>query len=336
MGILNDIGDVLSAPRRALWGMAGLPSSGAELVSNMGIAPKGSMLAGGLGMGAEMLGDPMTYLMGGVGALGGEALAPLLEGAEGGGADIEALLSARRAAQEGLVEQAGHGADTVAQQQARFEGMRGAVDPDSLAEANYKSYKNASPEAQAALEKAGVGTGTGEGGATIYGERKPQGVDVGHVNSGIKGQLKGKGLKLGDEAMPDLSPYERYLLMNEGQAARSGGLDVASIHNPADPLADVAMRRAAEINGARPTPTLAGQMEANFMPRAHIDAINGMGVGGLPIDQSFDQTQALLAHAIADRQAAASRMIGRGGMAAIGGAGGLGVRGGLLANSLSE
>src|ERR1700727_1326123 len=246
MGILGDVGNVLSAPRRALWTGLGLPDHGEDLVDKMGLE-KSSPLSRGRGLGAEIAGDPMTYLLGGLGAMGGEALGGMLEGGEAAGAGMEgidALNSARRAAQEGLVERSGQGADTVAEQQARFEGMRGSVDPDSMANVDYKNYKGSTPEATAALEKSGLGTGDGGAGATIYGGQKPVGLDVKAIGAGGgKGALRGRGLAVGSEAMPELTPYERYLMMNEGQAARSGGLDVASIHNTADPLADVARRR---------------------------------------------------------------------------------------------
>lgn len=338
MGILGDIGNVMSAPRRALWTGLGLPDNGEDLVDKMGLE-KGSLLSRGLGMGAEIAGDPMTYLLGGLGGMGGEAIGGMLEGGEAAGAEgIEALNSARRAAQEGLVERAGQGADTVAEQQARFEGMRGSVDPDSMANVDYKNYKGSTPEATDALEKAGLGTGDGGAGATIYGGQKPVGLDVKAIGAGGgKSALRGRGLAVGDEALPTLTPYERYLMMNEGQAARSGGLDVASIHNAADPLADVAMRRSAEINGARPMPTLADQMQANFMPRAHIDAARAMGLGDLPIDAGFDRAQSMLAKALEARHTAKAGQLTARDYAMIGAAGGAaGGAGGTLAKSLTE
>jgi hypothetical protein len=338
MEILRDIGNVLSAPRRALWTGLGLPDNGEDLVDKMGLE-KGSLLSRGLGVGAEIAGDPMTYLLGGLGATIYGARG-MLEGGEAAGAageGIDALNSARRAAQEGLVERAGQGADTVAEQQARFEGMRGSVDPDSMANVDYKNYKGATPEATDALEKAGLGTGDGGQGATIYGARKPVGLDVKAIGAGGgKSALRGRGLALGDEALPTMTPYERYLMMREGQAARSAGVDVASIHNTADPLADVAMRRSAEINGARPMPTLADQMQANFMPRAHIDAARAMGLGDLPIDKGFERAQSMLAQALEARQIAQAGQLATRDYAMIGAAGGAaGGAGGTLAKSLT-
>jgi hypothetical protein len=69
-GILGDVSDALSAPRRYLWEALGLPSSGHELLEKYaGMDPGlGSNLLGSL---AEMAGDPLTYLPGALGAAGG-------------------------------------------------------------------------------------------------------------------------------------------------------------------------------------------------------------------------------------------------------------------------
>lgn len=80
---LGQVGDVLNAPRRASWNlaaqlgqMAGIGDgtaydSGADMLSGaLGMDPN-SMLTQGLGMGAEMLLDPLTYAGGAIGRLGG-------------------------------------------------------------------------------------------------------------------------------------------------------------------------------------------------------------------------------------------------------------------------
>lgn len=59
-GLLGQFGDILSAPRRAFWGMFGGPETGDELVSNALGTERGSALSKALGFGAEMLLDPMT------------------------------------------------------------------------------------------------------------------------------------------------------------------------------------------------------------------------------------------------------------------------------------
>lgn len=67
-GLLGQVGDVLSAPRRKLWSLLGAPEHGNELVSQLTGMDKDSGLAHVLGTGAEILGDPLTYA-GGLGGL---------------------------------------------------------------------------------------------------------------------------------------------------------------------------------------------------------------------------------------------------------------------------
>jgi hypothetical protein len=80
---LGQAGDVLSAPRRALWSALGGPESGSELVSKLtGMDPESGWTKA-LGFGAEVLGDPLTYAGGFLGKLGGAAAkaAPAAEAA---------------------------------------------------------------------------------------------------------------------------------------------------------------------------------------------------------------------------------------------------------------
>lgn len=61
-GLLGQISDVASAPRRALWSMMGLPEEGTEAVSQiLGMDPA-SPWTQALGFGAEVLGDPLNLL----------------------------------------------------------------------------------------------------------------------------------------------------------------------------------------------------------------------------------------------------------------------------------
>lgn len=70
-GLAGQLGDTMSAPRRAVWGALGLPDSGSELLhQTLGMDPD-SLMTKGLGMGAEVLGDPLTYAGMGLGKLGG-------------------------------------------------------------------------------------------------------------------------------------------------------------------------------------------------------------------------------------------------------------------------
>jgi hypothetical protein len=393
MGVLNDIGNVLSAPRRALWGMAGLPSSGDELVSNLGLAQRGSLLSRGLGMGAEMLGDPMTYLGGALGGLGGEALGGLLEGggeAAGAGGDIEALLSARRAAQEGLTERDALQEEARAEAVARIGRVGQTADVAGLAAGDTKNYLYSSPQARELLDYTGMGSGSPGGraampppteqeklldarlgeeeppedlaGATTYGRRPPSTHDVYPSRNPATNRMRGSQLDLRDEnagrlsshesydppeltetakaAQPTISPYERYLLMRE--SAKNGGIDaLESIHGPGASPHDMLARVGSMAGDAAADdvamPGLAEQMKMNFMPRAHIGAIDALGLAHLPIDQGFAQSQVLLAKAIAARQLAQAGQLGLRDYAMIGAAGGAaGGAGGALAKSLAE
>lgn len=89
---LGQIGDVLSAPRRALWGALGLPDSGEELLSNTFGMDRDSALTKALGIGAEMLLDPLTYV-----GLGAGKAASALAGAGKAARGVEALAPMRRA-----------------------------------------------------------------------------------------------------------------------------------------------------------------------------------------------------------------------------------------------
>ena len=87
-GILGTLGSLLEPldyPRRALWGLLGLPESGAEVVSNATGLDKEGLPAQALGFGVSVLGDPLTYLGGFAGRLAGKGLGAMagraLEGA---------------------------------------------------------------------------------------------------------------------------------------------------------------------------------------------------------------------------------------------------------------
>jgi hypothetical protein len=72
--VLGQVSDLLSKPRRFLWSdLLGLPESGSELVANaLGMDPD-SPWTHALGLGAEMLGDPLTYAGSLLGGLAGSA-----------------------------------------------------------------------------------------------------------------------------------------------------------------------------------------------------------------------------------------------------------------------
>jgi len=62
-GLLGTLGNILSAPRKAVWRAFGGPETGAELVSNWTGLEKESPWAQALGLGAEVVGDPLTWVM---------------------------------------------------------------------------------------------------------------------------------------------------------------------------------------------------------------------------------------------------------------------------------
>lgn len=76
-GLLGQLSDILAAPRKALWGLFGAPETGGEVVRNLG-GDSESPLGKILGMGLEILGDPLTFLGGpllrGLGGLAGRSL----------------------------------------------------------------------------------------------------------------------------------------------------------------------------------------------------------------------------------------------------------------------
>lgn len=89
---LGQVGDALSMPRRALWGALGLPGSGEELLANTFGMDRESPWTKALGIGTEMLLDPLTYV-----GLGAGKAAGALSGAGKAASGVEAMLPARRA-----------------------------------------------------------------------------------------------------------------------------------------------------------------------------------------------------------------------------------------------
>jgi hypothetical protein len=69
---LGAVGNVLSAPRRALWGALGMPEHGKDIFSYMGEG----FVPSALGFGAEVLLDPLTYVGGGLARTIAKGLTP--------------------------------------------------------------------------------------------------------------------------------------------------------------------------------------------------------------------------------------------------------------------
>lgn len=97
-GVLGQLGDIFSAPRRALWKALGAPESGAQVAENLGVGDRDSLLSKIVGTGLEIAGDPLTFAMGpilrGIGGLAGKTLSKGALAAGPGYSDDIAKLSA--------------------------------------------------------------------------------------------------------------------------------------------------------------------------------------------------------------------------------------------------
>lgn len=105
--LLGEIARVLSAPRRGLWSLLGLPESGSQLMQQW-MGGGEDALTKGLGLGAEILGDPLLYapaaIGGGLGALAGSranSLQKMLQGAVDDSSRVLGLQEARQMALSG-------------------------------------------------------------------------------------------------------------------------------------------------------------------------------------------------------------------------------------------
>lgn len=322
---LGQLGEALSLPRRALWEMVGgafgVPEeslqTGADLLGYLGMDPE-SPWTQALGMGAEIVGDPLTY----GGGLLGRAGSLLARG--GLTDDIARLTAQRAAAQQGLVRGAGAGEMALAGQAGHFDDIGRAVDLDSLARGDIsRTFARPGPGVVDAVEQAHIGRGLPDGGVEITSGMRPDFSIRGRGGRLSPLQDRGKvpeflqthpGASANTLTMrpgitaPQVSPEEMALLRRESVRAIQGeghGLPFASIHNPVSQQ-DVLARAAGQM--APPVP----------MP----------AVGGMPADVLFGQTQTQLAEALArlqqyDRQAALlDQMLTMGG---IGGATGVGL-----------
>lgn len=230
-GALGQIGGALSAPRRALWGALGLPDTGAELVSNtFGTDPE-SFLTHALGMGAEVLGDPLSYL----GLLGGGPLAklgasPWLKEAglfnyandlKAGVGAADAALDARRLTELQTVQREIDAAQALS-----------AYDIPGIAAGQRAGFRYLQPASEQALLERGLGQpvlpfepfpynvndprpwGVGANpnpraadvnAAWVHGREVPAGFDLRPVQGG-QGRMVGKGLGLDPSVPADAVP----------------------------------------------------------------------------------------------------------------------------------
>lgn len=191
-GLLSALSDALSAPRRLAWGAAGkllgedIPDSGTGVLSKYLGMDQDSMLTKGLGIGLEMLGDPLTYAGGSIGKAIGRTV--------GGGMDTARGLLAHKAAltteAEGLNALRG-GAETAKMEMARKAVLESAAPamskelnpelmsqlaptPNVQAWTVGKSYKHVDPELAAHYAEQGLGEQLPGGGMRFLGmEQKP-------------------------------------------------------------------------------------------------------------------------------------------------------------------
>lgn len=275
-GLLGQVSDTLSYPRRALWGSMGLPEHGNELVGQtFGMDPQ-STWAHALGIGAEVAGDPLTWamlplggLLGGMEGAAAGARAAELAAVEG---EVAAQAAARAAAQQAMVDHALGLEALGGQQAARFEALKPIVDVPGIMGGASKEYVRYNPEIAGMIEQWGLGRQNPAGPFTLQQGRLPAPFTV------ESSWMRAPGGMPPLEAGPN--PRELFHLMN--QIAQAGPERAAFMGPQA--LEEAVFRRAAQ--------GMAGEL-APSLP----------SVGGLPADQAFQSAQGALAKALADLEA---------------------------------
>ncbi len=341
-GALGQVGDLLSAPRRALWGALGLPDSGADLLSQtFGMDPD-SLWTKGLGMGAEVALDPLTYS----GLLLGGPLGKIVGRVNGAPAamsgEIEALTAARRAAQEGLVTRASIEGQTVDRylDQASHLQRQFPSDLPSIAGGRTRSYQNYDVPLADHMANAGMGSLSGEGRLVTLGQNTPRYADVYPMPNGPGGRIHGSQLgPLESNTTPPVPSYHPYDTMDpllpDELAALRGNTQAAvgnrwrSLRPGANPdpmndpmgniMYDTFSGLAREANATRPMPDLLTAMRGSGYQHSGVPS----DLLSLPIDQAFGATQDRLAAAIARKRQLedAARLTGADTLQLAGGAG---------------
>ncbi len=297
-GAMGQVGDALSMPRRALWGMLGMPDTGRELVGNtLGLDPQGG-LAGALGMGAEMLLDPLT--LAGLAAGGPLAklayspwakdaqLAELVSGARAGVGEAESALAARSALE----------AQTLQEQTQAALGL-GKYDVPGIAGGASRQFKYlADPDAALELMGRGIGTplaptgvGPQGGGAAVYGRQIPFGFANPQMR-GAGGRMIGSGIGV-DASVPldqiprPLTDFDRQFLANFGGGQTLGGPLQMSDLEVQGALEALGKQVGGNLNAARPMPTLGQATEGNPLLSELLGRGGGLQqFGGLPLPQA--------------------------------------------------
>lgn len=270
---LGQMAEGLDKPRQWAWqGIADLMGggeaygSGAELLSGLlGMDPE-SGLTQGLGIGAEMLLDPLTYAGGAIGKLGGMGV-NALRGARTADKVGDAATMARR-----LEDMAGRGLDEsilgAGINKARMSAgaqmpiapfmdevmpMRSFVNPESMASGATRSFKNPEPMLAEALEQMGLGKMNAAGNAIDVNAGLKSRVGMAGRPSGpsqaippsfaqpVSGNKPNNLIQRGN--LPANFPSPDEMAMLRQQASAYGPEAIASIHGGVDPLKGVANSR---------------------------------------------------------------------------------------------
>lgn len=196
--------DVLDAPRRMIWESLLGTSSGSELMGRLGMDPEGPW-AQALGLGAEMLLDPLNLVGAGLGAKAGKLA--------GHATDVGKARKAIGAERASIT--------SGAKEAARSAPSPGGMVPVSQAGSTYhpgilesigdpskgRAYKRVNPEMARHLDEMGIAYNLPEGGMMFPG--------------GKPGFLKGKGGVLGQSMpMPWRSGYDAQMMDQLGNSIR--------------------------------------------------------------------------------------------------------------------
>jgi hypothetical protein len=318
-GLLGQLGDVLSAPRRFAWDALGLPEDGASFLAQTFGMDKESGLTKALGMGTEMLLDPLTYAGGllggplakmGAGALNARRAAPLAE-------EISALTAARRAAQEGLVARSGHEAETLARYAAQADELSALPKLPSIAGGRTHTYNSYTNGLADDMTNAGMAHINPEGQLVTLGEGRPRGVSMNQMQ-GNAGRKYGSVMDHAGSDMVDPNNTERAMNMYSrmdpllpDELAHLQATSKANVGNrwsqldgSAQPyrtdnlLSDFVDTMSSQANASRPMPTLGMHMRDQFLPTGPLKP----SFLDTPLPQAFSATQEALAGAMARKK----------------------------------
>jgi len=315
-GGLGLIGGALSAPRRALWAALGAPENGNELVANSTGLDKDGFLARALGLGAEVIGDPLTYaggvLGGPLGKLWGRAA-----GAEAALAgDIGTMTAAKAAAQKGLADRAALEAATVQQNMARVPGFAG-LDIAGIAGDQAKRAAYAGQSAFDELAAAGLGRAANTLPPPAVSPHLPLGVvnDVetlgrtfppGFGSVPLRGTNGGKMIgsslqRTSAGTLPTLSPEELDFMRRMAATEPGGwqGLEQATAGGlgPRQLVEETMRHSAARANAARPMPKFSEVLGQGPFPSPIAGAMSQ------PLPQALTTVEQAIAEALARQKA---------------------------------